>query len=191
LLKIHPENIISYHTALEFYGFGHSDFFTKYLTNPISKKEINLHGFSIKFIKPLINKYEIILRNEKKYKVTSIEQTIIECLLRLKYCGGFEELFRCLEFLHKNSIDYKKLLKLLEYYKKKKAYNLIGFFLEKIGEINNFKIPKNIEKKLLKHCCKISFLLEKDFIIGKKKILNKKWNLKYSSGLKSILKREY
>jgi predicted transcriptional regulator of viral defense system len=207
LMKLDKENVLAYHTALEFYGLGHSMFYTNFIMNKKNIPEIeDLDGISIKFVKPTINNFYKIIRNNIEFRVTSLEATLVDCLLNLKYCGGFEEFFRCLEGVERtNEIKFKKnrstryekvnelnlnyILELLEKYKIRKLYNLVGFTLENLQKKLRIKISEKFLSKLKKLVRRKPVYLEKSY--KKKYIVDNKWNVRYPVELKSTLTGVY
>lgn len=215
LVKLNPGNILAYHTALEFYGLGHSAFFTAFIMNTKSYYDIpQLEGKTIKYVKPTIDQYDIIIKNNQSYRVTSLEATFLDCLLNLKYCGGFEEFYRCItgveainntglnkshigEIRTKNvstdsppqfNINYLK--ELLTHYDIQKLYNLTGFMLEKM-------FPSLLETPYLKEFLK--FLQTKIRVTPVKLeespsntyINDKKWNVNYPKEFETLFRGEY
>lgn len=205
IMKLNKDNIIAYHTALEFYGFGHTEYFTKYATNPKKLKETEILDLNFKFLKPISNHFHTIKKDNKEYKITTLEATFLECLINPKYCGGFEEFYRCISSIRieekeykKNSIPkYKKdspininyLLSLLESYKIEKLYNLLGFILESLKENFDLEISDKILKKIKKNIRKKTVILEESY--SKKYEFNKKWNIKIPIESKSIIEGYY
>ncbi len=206
-MKLNKNNVIAYHTALEFYGLGHSAFYTNFIMNKMDIADIeNLEGKTIKYVMPTINSYNEINRNNNIYHVTSLEATFLDCLLNLKYCGGFEEFFRCIRGIDsitdkKTRLDaipnYEKnielnlnlLFDLLKKYKTKKLYNLTGFVLEALKIHWNLDIPETFFDKIKKHIRKTTVTIEES--TNNIYTINKTWNIRYPKELTSAITGDY
>lgn len=206
LMKFDEGNIIAYHTALEFYGLGHTEFFTKYAINSKTIKDIeDVAGLTFKFVKPTLNHYHDIIRNNKKFRVTSLEGTFLDCLLNLKYCGGFEEFFRCVSSINVNEIKLSKnktpsyeeerslnlnyLFILLKEYNVKKLYNLTGFILDSLKEYYNLNVSENFLEKIKKEIRTKPVILNKSH--SNNYTHNKIWNVKIPIEDKSTIEGIY
>ena len=207
LNKLNKNNVIAYHTALEFFGLGHTVFFSSYVMNPANMpiKE-DLHKTIIYFVKPTIGVYQEIKRNNITFKVTPLEATFLDCLLKPKYCGGFEELLRCLQGLdgtNEDKINLNKdpisqentelnlnyLYELLKKYNIKKLYNLTGFTLEILKKYWQIDVSNKFLNKINKEIRKDYIVLESSHSNVYK--LDKKWNIKYPKELESAITGVY
>lgn len=207
LMKLNPGNIIAYHTALEFYGLGHSVFFTAFIMNKKFYSDIDeLQGKTIKYTKPTIGVYHKIIRNNREFIVTPLESTFLDCLLYPKYCGGFEELLRCLQGLERTNeikldkdktpqyeeiseINLNYLYELLKKYNIKKLYNLAGFTLEILKEHWQINVSDKFLNKINKEIREKIVILEESHSNTYK--LDKKWNIKYPKELESAITGVY
>lgn len=199
LMKLNPGNIIAYHTALEFYGLGHTVFFTGFIMNKKFYSNIDeLQGKTIKYVKPTKGISKKITRNNKEFIVTPLEATFLDCLLYPKYCGGFEELLRCLQGLTGTYENKKKssnkfdtqinldyLYELLKKYNVKKLYNLTGFTLEILKEHWQINVSDNFLNKINKEIREKIVILEESH--SKTYKHDKKWNVKYPKELESAI----
>ena len=184
--KINKNSILSYHTALEFYGLSHSVFNDIYLMNEKNLKPIyNLNAKNIFFIKPklkIFQKYDSVTNNS--ILVTPLELTILDCLNNLNYCGGFEEFYWSLESLEK--IDSKKMILFLKKYKVKKLFNLLGFILTHLEKNKVFKFDTSLKKFLKKNIYWKNANLH-NINKDEKILIDKEWKVVYSKKIESIL----
>jgi predicted transcriptional regulator of viral defense system len=135
--KMTTDGVLAYHTALEFYGKAYSvysRFF--YLSRRPSQlfryRSMEFRG--VFFPSALEEKgkelFEVktLDRQGLEVKVTSLERTLVDVLDRPDYCGGWEEIWRSLEF-----IEYVRLDLVTEYVRllgKSTTAAKVGFYLE-------------------------------------------------------------
>ncbi len=95
-----PQAIISYHSALEAYGVAHNiSFVCQFRSNKI-KTKFDFEEISYQPMGALQNTRSKTLRSgAQTYRVTTREQTAIDCLGRTDLAGGAEEAIRSLSAL--------------------------------------------------------------------------------------------
>ena len=113
--KIRNDYYLGFHTALEYYGAAHSLYNEAYVcVKAADRFDSFRYGrflFSPVFVGDLVLGVE-----EKPYRgcivrVSDKERTLIECLDRVHYAGGWEECLKSLEGL--GGLDFEKLLRSL------------------------------------------------------------------------------
>ncbi len=136
-----PDAVLSYHTALDLLGFGHSAFNTYYCFSNRSRPALRFRRDHFRVVvtpeklqkksKELFGT-EIVERVGVKLVVTGKERTLVECLEKPHNCGGFEEMYRSLEKIPFIRPDL--LMQYLEVREQKNLYARVGFFLEQHRE---------------------------------------------------------
>jgi predicted transcriptional regulator of viral defense system len=149
--KIAPDAVLSYHTALDLLGLAHSSFSTYYCFSNRFQPALRFRKDQFRVIvtpRALRNNSRELIATEKvdrlgaKLVVTRKERTLVECLEKPQYCGGFEEMYRSLEKIP--FIQPDVLLTYLDMREQKKLYARTGFFLEQHRE------GLHVEESLLK-----------------------------------------
>ena len=126
-----PDACLAYHSALEYYGLQTQEFNRLYVHSSSVFRDFTFENVTyqhkpLKFIyKPLID------ASDKRFPVvvTSISQTIIDCLYNIGLAGGLEELMLALAEVKSEDIQEHELLKCLELYDIKSLYQRTGFVL--------------------------------------------------------------
>jgi len=153
--QLSKDSAISFHTAFEVLGYGHSIFHRFFYYSPRRKRNFNFRGeefICVKIPEKLKRKGLEMLGVDKKYfhnqqvKSTNRERTLIDCLDRPEYAGGIEEVYRCIEKYP--YLNFEKLLEYLYARGKKILFARVGFFLEQHRE--QFYVDKELLEKLHK-----------------------------------------
>lgn len=136
--KLSKKYYLGFHTALEFYGCAHSAFNTVYIC--LSKKNrFQSFTFQNTTFKPAYtDKVELGIKKHNYLSHTIIvstkERTLVDCLNRVKYAGGWEECLKSLEGL--SGVDFKKLLKIVDSFGNDLLYRKTGMVLQKLKDIS-------------------------------------------------------
>lgn len=160
---------IGYHTALEYYGLNNQILNIVQVMNEKKERDISFENYTYKFYIG-DGKYVDERENNEQIKVTSLEKTLYDCVDKIKFAGGIEELYKAIETIR--YIDEKKLLEILKYYNNKNVYQKIGWLFE-VG--NKKVLSDNFYNICKKHVTKTISLLE-----------NKKLKSKYYGNWKII-----
>lgn len=135
--KLTPDAVLSYQTALDLLGFGHSVFNTYYCFSNRFRPALKFRKDHFRVVvtpETLQKKNKELFGIEKverlgvKLVVTGKERTLVECLEKPQNCGGFEEMYRSLEKIP--FIQPDVLLAYLDLREQKNLYARTGFFLE-------------------------------------------------------------
>ena len=161
---------ISYHSALELHGFAESPFNTVYITLNDYFQTLTYQNITYQFVstKHFFGSSEVYYKSTK-LKVSDIEKTVFDCIRRITYAGGLEELSKSLSSIP--ALDYNKIWKYLKKFDETILYHKTGFILESLTE--ELSPPKKLLHNIQRKTRKKTYYLDKN----KTGILNKKWNL--------------
>jgi predicted transcriptional regulator of viral defense system len=180
--KLSDNSIIAYHTALELHGIAYSTFNeVTYLTNrqkapftyegqlfrPITQQKALIESGLTDFDVDTIN------RSGMKINVTSLERTIVDVLDRPDLGGGWEEIWRSLEYVIR--FDLNKMIFYTLYLKNSTVVAKVGYFLEN-RPAHLAVDPKYIEK-LLPHIPKQPHYMNRTRQVKEKGKYIEKWQL--------------
>ncbi len=141
--RISENSFISFHSALEFYGFYNQMYFDVQVSGLKRFENFSYDYYNYKsFITDSLNQIEMI----KGVRVTSIERTIVDCINMLGKVLDAEELVKCLDLVH--SINEKKILEMLGVYNKEILYRKVGYIL------SFYKNDLNISDSFFSECKK-------------------------------------
>ncbi len=172
--KIAPSGIIGYHSALELHGLAQSSYNTIHIITdkPANLKSFTAYGINYTPVKQDVSFGKIkLIRSSEEVIVTDIERTLIDCIDKLKYAGGFEEYFKSIS--SQSYINEKKVIKYLKKYDKVALYHKVGFVLE------HFKTQWHITDYTLKSLLSGISLLNTVYLDPDNKSIKyiSKWNL--------------
>ena len=182
--KMVLDGVIGYHSALELHGLAQSSYNTVHIITekPYDIKPFTSYEISYKPVKQdtSFGKAKVI-RGSEEVLVTDIEKTLIDCIDKLKYAGGFEEYYKSI-----SSIDYineKKIIKYLKKYGKVALYHKIGFVLE------HFKNKWHITDYTLKSLLSGISLLNTVYLDPSNKEIkyNSKWHLYVPKNFEALI----
>ena len=166
-------------------------FYTKYFINEKKYKSFEKGNYFYQSVKQKVIHYKEKKHYGNKFKVTILEQTLIDCINKPLYCGGFEELFRSLSSLKLNKKNYEKLIELLKEYNYKNLYNKVGFTFDELNKAFRLNTPSWFFDEIKKNMNVKNYqLLEKTWEKGNI-VKNKIWKIKYNKNLYSTLKGFY
>jgi predicted transcriptional regulator of viral defense system len=151
--KLASDAVLAFHSALDLLGFGHSVFNTYYYFSDRfrpARRFRHEHFRCVVTPEALRRKSAAFFGTDKverfglKVVVTSKERTLVEVLERPQYCGGFEEMYRCLEKMPYLQTDL--VLQYLTMRQQKKLFARVGFFLEQHRE--QFQVEESFLQQL-------------------------------------------
>ena len=125
--NISETSCLAYHSAMEYHGLGHQLFNEVTVFSTSSFRDFEFEGVTYTRRKPTIAEGVMTPVMNSKVKVTDLERTIIDCIDRIKYAGGIEELLN--NFISVAYIDETKLKTYLDAYGKSSLYQKAGFLL--------------------------------------------------------------
>jgi predicted transcriptional regulator of viral defense system len=178
--KLDNEGVISYHSALAFYGKTYS--VPHQFTIAGVKRQINFafreNNFRLVLFPHSLRKkkqeyfgIKEITRRNCLLRVTSFERTLVDMLDRPELSISWEEIWRSLE-----SVEYFDVDKIVEYallLHKATTTALVGFYLEQ--HQHELKVKEFHLNQLLKYSLKQPYYIDRKNKAGNK--FNKRWNL--------------
>lgn len=129
--------VLAYHSALQFHGKAYSMHYRFPYLSRHSRRSFGFQGLEFTaalFPKTLKTNNSELFGVETynhiggKVRVTNLERTMVDVLMRPDLCGGWEEVWRCLE-----SVEYFNLTQVIDYVlmtRSATAVAKVGFFLE-------------------------------------------------------------
>lgn len=130
------DGCLVYHSALEYYLLQTQEFNWLYIHSSSNFRTFTYRNESYMY-KPVKFLYRPVVIGEGEpypVRVTSLSQTIIDCLYNINLAGGLEELLYALAELDPNEIHEKDLLYCLKAYGSKSLYQRTGFVLSHFKE---------------------------------------------------------
>lgn len=118
---------VAYHSAMEYHGLGHQMFNEVSVITPYAFKTFEFDGLTYIRRQPTITEGIVTPMMDSRVRVTDLERTVIDCIDRIKYAGGLEELLNNLSSI--TYIDENKLQSYLVDYGKAYLYQKTGFLL--------------------------------------------------------------
>ena len=118
---------VAYHAAMEYHGLGHQLFNEMSVISTSTFRTFEFEGVTYIRHQPKIQEGVMVPVMNTKVKVTDLERTVIDCIDRIKYAGGLEELLN--NFTSVAYIDETKLKTYLDAYGKSSLYQKAGFLL--------------------------------------------------------------
>ena len=175
--KIRDRYYLGFHSALEYYGCAYSHYTEVYITI-LPKDRFSPFKYQNLNFKPVFTKDISFDIKTKKYitteiKVSSKERTLVDCVDRSDYAGGWEECLKSLSVL--SGLDFKNIIDILDMYNKKSLYAKVGFVLELLREQSVFyeHLSDETLNKIKAHIPKTPKYLKRSI----SNTLNKDWNL--------------
>lgn len=130
--KIRKKYYLGFHTALEYYGAAYSAFNQAYICVQAKDRFDPFTYKRFKF-KPVFVKETTSQVVEKPYgtsllRVSTKERTLLECINRPQYAGGWEECIKSLDNL--SGVNAEKIITLTLGQKRKTIRQRVGYVLE-------------------------------------------------------------
>ncbi|MFQ6071623.1 MAG: hypothetical protein ACE5KT_02840 [Methanosarcinales archaeon] len=168
--KLSDNYFISHHTALEIHGVAQSYFNTLFVSTNKRFTPLNYKNITIN---PVLTKYFFGIE-KKDYlnqciTISDKERTILDCMRKIEYTGGWEELFK--SFASFPYIDFDKMYEYLLKFKEYSLFSRTGFVFELLSE--EIDTPSNFLKNIEKNVSKRKYYFD-NYNKGK---LIKPWNL--------------
>lgn len=138
------DSYLSYHSAMEYYGWQNQVFNRIYLSAPKRFRPFEFDFVEYAYAPDKLRQGIIKPETDKQIYVTDLERTVIDCADRLDLAGGYEEFIYNLEFVR--NVDEGKLLFYLSLYDKQALYQRAGFLL------SLFKDRMHLSDDFFKQC---------------------------------------
>lgn len=126
--SIQPEAYIAYHSALEFHGLAQQLW---YDVQVAVSRPFTPFQFSDATYLPIVSKCSAGIEEplfRRGVRVTNLERTIVDCIIRMDLCGGAEEFMHCVEAVHVLRSDM--LVDVLQAYDTPVVYQKVGCVLD-------------------------------------------------------------
>ena len=127
-----PMAVLSYHSALEYYGVAHNVGFVCRFRSDVMKSPFSFRGIDYEPHGPVASvKVKEMRGGSEGRRVTTREQTLVDCLEKPSLAGGVEELLRGV-----SAFSYLDLCELLELVESSSASTVsrVGWLLEEKAE---------------------------------------------------------
>lgn len=135
---------VAYHSAMEYHGHGHQLFNEVSVVTSNAFRTFDFEGLTYIRRQPTINEGVMTPLLNSMVRVTDLERTIVDCIDRMKYAGGLEELLNNLSSI--SYVDEGKLLGYLSAYQKASLYQKTGFLL------SMFRTQMRISPSFIRQC---------------------------------------
>lgn len=177
--RLKQDSFLSYHTALELHGLAQSAFSTVYITIGDRSGSFSYQGMEYRFTstKHLFGKMSMNYQGQQ-VMVSDRERTVLDCIRRVRYAGGLEELVKSISNVP--SFDFEKILDYLERFGERSLYHKTGFILESLGA----RVPPEFLQALHSEVGKRVYYLDEE----KRSVLNRKWNLMVPRTFEELVK---
>lgn len=144
--NITPSAYISYHSALEYHGLAHQQFYILYISSAQKFTPFDFEGIQYFYCKSISEKGVYTPPMDSLVRVTDEERTVIDCIDRIDRAGGLEELLHAIAAM--TYLNENKLQTYLEIYDKQFLYQKTGFLL------SYFQKELKLSDEFLKACQK-------------------------------------
>ena len=179
--QLAPEGGLAYWSAMSFHGLTTQFSNTLYVQSPSPVRSGTVMDIEFKFIKVKTVKaqcYDTIGRGNGKFRVSSIEKTIVDCLDLPKYSPGWAELIKA---IFKANLNSKKLIKAADAITNISVTKRLGYLLKLMQKPNQKTFLKYAQTKVN---AKYDLLDSESEDIGP---FNKQWRLRLNVSESEIL----
>lgn len=130
------EGCLVYHSALEYYALHTQSFNWLYVysTIPFRTFEHLNETYVFKPVNYLINPYVDLSNKDYPIRITSLSQTIIDCIRHINLAGGLEELMNALEWIGVGKLVEAEMIQCLDSVPLKSVYQRAGYLLSQYQE---------------------------------------------------------
>ena len=189
--KLVEPYFLSYYTAYSLHGLAQRPIQTIYITSPKLVRPFSYFGFDfhpVKVISKRLFGYEQAEYRGGKVWVSDIERTLLDAFDRPELCGGWEEVFQCLQLIP--IPDWDKLLDYMSRWNSKVLVHRLGYFFSQAPSLTLLKVPDDFLQALRKRMSSSIFYFCKGHGrgSGREGKLVKDWNLIVDPELESELK---
>jgi Predicted transcriptional regulator len=122
---------VAYHGALQYYALQTQQFNTIYLHSDKRFRPFVIDGVAYEY-HPLKFTYNIVISKDpdgNPIAVTSLSQTIVDCIRHIDLAGGLEELLYALSSISYGRLNEKDMLVCLEAYDNASLWSRTGYLL--------------------------------------------------------------
>ena len=142
------DGVLAYHSALEYYLLQTQEFNELYIHSSQNFRTFEYRGetYSYKKLKFLHNAIRTDDKSGYALRVTSLSQTLVDCMYNINLAGGIEELMYAISECPTNDVCENDLLKCLELYNNKSLWQRAGFLF------SMFNHRLNLSEDFFKKC---------------------------------------
>lgn len=122
---------VAYHGALQYYALQTQQFNTIYMHSDKRFRPFVIDGVSYEY-HPLKFTYNIVISKDpdgNPIAVTSLSQTVVDCIRHIELAGGLEELLYALSSISSGQLKEKDLMVCLEAYDNASLWSRTGYLL--------------------------------------------------------------
>ena len=175
---------IAYHGALQYHALHTQQFNTIYLHSDKRFRPFIINGVAYEY-HPLKFTYNVILSKDpdgNPIAVTSLSQTIVDCIRHIDLAGGLEELMYALSSISFGQLNEKDMSICLEAYDNASLWSRTGFLLSLFQESNG------VDQHFLNTCRIKGFEVKNKITSGDKDLeFIPHWNLFAPKGISSMI----
>lgn len=147
--KLAEPYFLSFYTAFSLHGLAQRPSPTIYLVSPKLIRLFSYRGFSFHPVKVIPRRffgYEQVEYRGGKVWVSDIERTVLDAFDRSQLCGGWEEVFQCLQLIP--IPDWDKLLDYIDRWNSKVMVHRLGYFFSQASSLTLVKVPNDFLQAL-------------------------------------------
>ena len=129
---------VAYHGALQYYGLQTQQFNTIYLHSDKRFRPFVIDGVAYEY-HPLKFTYNVVISKDpdcNPIAVTSLSQTVVDCIRHIDLAGGLEELLYALSSISYGQLKEKDLMICLEAYDNSSLWSRTGYLLSLFQSTN-------------------------------------------------------
>lgn len=179
------DGVLAYHSALEYYLLQTQEFNELYIHSSQNFRTFEYRGetYSYKKLKFLHNAIRTDDKSGYALRVTSLSQTLVDCMYNINLAGGIEELMYAISECPTNDVCENDLLKCLELYNNKSLWQRAGFLFSMFN--HRLNLSEDFFKK-----CKSAMGKNQSYIINPYfcNSYDKDWNLCIPDNLQAQFK---
>ena len=179
------DGVLAYHSALEYYLLQTQEFNELYIHSSQNFRTFEYRGetYSYKKLKFLHNAIRTDDKSGHALRVTSLSQTLVDCMYNINLAGGIEELMYAISECPTNDVCENDLLKCLELYNNKSLWQRAGFLFSMFN--HRLDLSEDFFKK-----CKSAMGKNQSYIINPYfcNSYDKDWNLCIPDNLQAQFK---
>lgn len=147
--RVTQDAVIAYHSALSFHGIGysidnHAFFFT---TAPMQAFTFNGIIYQAITHPKLFDETTVYDRHGLDIRATSVERTLVDCLTKPQFAGGFEEIWHAIQMI--NFLDVERMVDYALKINNATTIAKLGFLLEQHQA--QFEVSEKILNRLQKN----------------------------------------
>lgn len=180
-----PDGVLVYHSALEYYLLQTQEFNEMYIHSAHGFRSFEYLGetYSYKCLKIQNNILEKEDNSGYMLRVTSVSQTLIDCMYNINLAGGIEELMYALAECPEEEIKEDEILQCLELYNNKSLWQRAGFLF------SMFSAKFHLSEDFF-HKCKTAMGKNQSYIINPYfcNDFDKEWNLCIPDNIRNQIK---